>query len=524
MGKHIKLTHEPASNRIVRTAAQTAVLMAILTFCSKLLGFVREMIMAYFFGASYITDAYVMAVAIPGIIFGGIAGSIAVAYMPTFSKINELEGEEKANDFTSGIIKTIAIISAVFSIFGIVFSRQIVVLFAGGFESDAADLTGTFLKITFVFLIMISISDIFEAFLQYKGVFLPQVAYGFLLNLAIIAAITVSFYTSYYYLPLGYLAGNIFRVLIMAALAKKKGFRYRKKQRIDHTVKRVISLAIPVFIGNSMAQINAFVDKTLASGLTEGSVSALNYGNLLVAMISGLTITIMTTIIYPKLAKASAVSDSERMASILQTGITLIVIIAVPCTLGSMLYSDQIVQVVYERGAFDALATSMTGSAYFYYVIGLTFSAISILFTQVFYSMDNMKTPMIFGGIGVIINITVNLILVRYMALSGLALASSIASICGMLMLLYALKKHYPKIKAVESYSNLFRIVISAVIAVGASYLLYQYVVLPLQYIIVSRTAQLFIAVCFAGAVYMLLLCLFKIKELNLIFGIIKPR
>ena len=272
-----------------------------------------------------------------------------------------------------------------------------------------------------------------------------------------------------------------------------------------------------------MAQVNAFVDKTLASGLAEGSVSALNYGNLLVTMISGLTITIITTIIYPKLTQACAVSDYGRMNQIVETGITLIIVIAVPCTLGSMFYSNQIVEVIYERGAFDSLATMMTGSAFFYYVLGLTFASLSILLTQVYYSMDNMKTPMIFGGTSVIINIVLNLSLVNIMALSGLALATSIASICGTLLLFISLRKKYKQLTLVQSYAKLIKIIIAAAISVGASYV---FMILTSSFTGIQFPVmiQLSIEISFVGILYLALLRLIKIEEINLIASIFKKR
>ncbi|HVI42342.1 MAG TPA: lipid II flippase MurJ, partial [Anaerovoracaceae bacterium] len=120
MGKHIKLMKAATLNGTVRTAAQTAVLMAILTLCSKLLGFIREMIIANYFGASYIVDAYVMSTALPGILFGGVFAAVATAYMPLYSKINEEQGEVNSNRFTSEVINLLILVSVFASIIGII--------------------------------------------------------------------------------------------------------------------------------------------------------------------------------------------------------------------------------------------------------------------------------------------------------------------------------------------------------------------------------------------------------------------
>lgn len=122
-------------------------------------------------------------------------------------------------------------------------------------------------------------------------------------------------------------------------------------------------MAIPVFIGSSAGQINQFADKTLASGLIKGSASALNYAKIIIALISGLTVTILTTITYPKLAQASALKDEERFNAIFGTGINPILIIALPFSIGAMVFHEQVVQVIYERGAFEPVATALTGTA-----------------------------------------------------------------------------------------------------------------------------------------------------------------
>ncbi len=501
----------------MRTAARTAMLMAILTLISKGFGFIREMVMANFFGTSYITDAYVMAIAIPTMIFGGILGAVSVAYMPIFSKTIEEEGVIKGNEFTSSVLKILAITALISAIIGFILSDQIVAIFASGFKGETAELTSFFLKTTFFYLIFMVTADVLEAFLRYKGVFLPQVAFGLIQNIILISTIIISALTSYHYLVFGYLILYVIRLAIMAAIARKNSFIYTSSHNVSSAVTRIMVLSLPVFIGNSMSQINAFVDKMLASGLPEGSVSALNFGNLLVSMIMGLTITIMTTIIYPKLTQASAQGDSERLGNIISVGMTLIVIIAVPCTLGAMVYSKQIVQIAYERGAFSTLATSMTASAFFYYTIGLLFMSLNTLFAQVYYAKHNMKTPVIFGAIGVIINIVFNLILVKSMAHSGLALATSISAIAGTTMLIAGFRMKYPEIIILKSKLKIAKIIISAIIAVGTSYMVYLQIAMPMDHVLAARLVQFAAAVIVACVVYTGALMVFKVEELKLI-------
>lgn len=506
----------------MRTAVQTAFLMAVFTLISKVLGFVREMIFAAFYGTSYVTDAYVMSITVTGIIFGGILGAVTTSYIPVYSRIKEQEGEKNGKIFTDQIMTTMYLVSIFVCILGIIFSDPIVSVFASGFEGKTAALTAFYLRFTFCYIIFLSATGILGAFLQYKGIFLPQIAAGFLQNICIIVVIIISGYTTYYYLGFGILLGSAANFAVTVMVTGKNGYKYTPNLKINESTKEIIHLALPVFIGSSVVQINTFVDKTLASGLAEGSVAALNYAMLLVTLATSLTTTILVTIIYPKISKANSLKDYDMFNDMLGRAFAVIFIISIPLTLGAMAYSNQVVQIVYERGAFDPEATAKTASAFLYYATGLTAITLIALLTHVYYSIHDMKTPIIYGVISVIINIVLNLILIKPMAQNGLALATSIASFVNALLLYNGLKQKYPHINLIKSRRKLSVIGLSSVFSVGASMLLYYMAIMPLRHLIVPRMLQLGLAVVFAVLVYLLILKLFKIEELGLIKQIFK--
>lgn len=503
----------------MRTAAKTAALMAALTLGSKLLGFLREIFMASFFGTSYVTDSYVMASAIPGILFAGIFTSVSVAYMPMLSRIVEEEGIERGNRFTSEAITLTTIIALVSAVFGIFFSDFVVSIFARGFEGETAALTSFYVKITFSFVIFTGITGLLNAYQQYRGSFLRPIIAGYFQSGTIVIFIIVSAYTTHYLLAFGWLFGSACYMLASLYFARKAGFSFRPTRRIGTTAKHIMVLALPVFLGSTINQINTFVDKMLASGLPEGSVAALNYSHLLIGLITALTITIINTIIYPRLTQAMAKGDMERFSNSVAIGINIIVIIGLPFSLGAMVYSDIFVQIVYERGAFGSASTALTGPAFFYYAIGLTFAALNSLLIHTYYAMRDMRTPVLCGAIGAVINITLNLLLISFMAHRGLALATSIAAIVNTILLAHLLKRWHPGIKTLESRTKLGKILLSALGAVGISWFVY----LGMEEILVNgpRTLFLFIAVLVALIVYLGLLRLFEISELQLLRQII---
>lgn len=506
----------------MKTAVQTAALMAILTMVSKLFGFVREMVMANYFGASYITDAYTMSFTILTVLFGGIIASISTAYMPIFSRISENEGKEEGDRFTSKVINILLIIAIIISLFGIVFSDPIIGIFASGFSGETAKLASFFVKVLFSYIIFSSTAGILEAYLQYKGIFLPQILSGYFISLVTIVAIVISAHTSCYYLAFGMLGGYALKLVAILVISKRAGFRHSFTVTPDKVVREIMTLAFPTFIGTYMGTINQFIDKTLASRLVEGSIAALNYAGLLNGMIMGVTITVLSTIIYPKLTQANTQEKYERFNDIADTGLYLIIMIALPCSLGAMVYSSQVVQIVYERGVFDSAATAMTSSAFLFYSIGLVFTSVNDLLTRVYYSMHDMKNPMIFAGIGVIINVVLNLILVHPMKHNGLALATSIAAILCTVLLERGLHRKYKNIRLLKSKSKLLKIIIASIISVGSSYLVYSFVIIPLNDVIVPRILQLLLAVAVAVLAYLALLAAFKVEEIKLLGSLVK--
>lgn len=496
------------------TAAQTALLMAVFTMGSKLIGFAREMVLANYYGAGVVTDAYVMAQSIPNMLFASLFSAVATSYMPTFSKKYELEGEREANVFTSRVLNILLIISAISAMLGFVCPELLVRFFVPNFSADQAALTVVYMRTTMCILLFNSVIVLMEAFLQYKGIFLPQIILGYTQSTSIIIFIIISAYTSHYYLAFGVLVGYIIRSVSTLILAKKNQFHYSLDFHLAEVTRTIVALALPIFIGGSVSQINAFVDKTLASGLVEGTVAALNYANLITGMIQTVTATILVTLIYPKLTQANALEDYDRVNNIMGLGTSLVFIIAAPCTLGAMVYSSPVIQAVYERGAFDASASALTAPAFFGYAAGILFHSMNLLLTKLYYSMGNMKTPVVYGIISGVVNITLNLLLVGPLQQGGLALATSIAAGVNTIQLYLGLRKRYPQIHLLRSKRKVVKILASTAVSVAISRVVYG-VLIGIEAI--PGLISLGLAVCVAALVYLALLIVCKIDEVKLI-------
>jgi len=502
-----------------RTIIRTAALMAVFTLISKLLGFVREMVIAGVFGTSYIVDAYVMAQSIPDMLFGGIFAAVGTTYMPIFSEVRTKSGIEEGDKFTSRLVNIAVIIAAVLSISGILLSGSITKFIAPNFSQETAQLTSFYLKITFGYMVFMCASSIFDAYLRYNGIFLHPIIAGYMQNIGVIIMAAASAYTSHYFFAFGILLGYGLRFLYQIIILKKIGYHHYRSISIKGEIGQILTLALPVFIGAYVSQINAYVDKNLASGLGEGSVAALNYGYILITFITGFTSTIIVTVIYPQIIKAANDEEWKLFNVIADKGINLIMIIAVPFSFGAMLFADDAVHIVYERGAFDENAAMLTGTAFFFYACGLVFIALNEFLVQIYYSLKDMKTPIKCAATGVAVNICLNLLLVGRMAHGGLALATSAAALVNFILLAVFLAGKHKKVAILKSKSKILKIFVSAATAVATAGIVRGGLA---EAVLMPRTAYFAIAVVAACAVYVMLLTVFKVDEVKMLKDIVK--
>ncbi len=495
-------------NRSIGTA-RLALFMAVLTALTKLLGFAREVVLADCYGAGVITDAYIMAQSIPNSLMAAMISAVGTSYIPIFSEKSEKEGEEAAGRFTSRLVNLEMLIVASVVALGCLLAKPLTSVFAPGFQEETASLTAFYLRFAFLVLFFNVLTYIFGAWLNCKGVFLPQMIFSIPANLTLILTVMVSAKTDHRLLILGPMLSAAVMGLSHFLTAKKKGFVYSPDFTLSEGVKDVLGLAVPIFIGGSVSQINLAIDRILASGLEEGCVSALNYSNQIINAISSLTIAIFVTILYPRLNKAYVQGDLDRVSDLSERGIRLICVLAVPLGMGLAFYSTDLIRVVYERGAFSSGATGLTASALLFYSLGLAFLSVNTLITKVYYSLHDTKTAVKCSVISVALNIVLNLLLVGPMGHSGLAFATSIASLVNTALLGIFFRRKYPEIRLLSSCRAIALIFAISLVSVGGSRLLYA--------ALGSGLAKLAACCGLAVAVYLVLLKVFRFGELSLI-------
>lgn len=502
-------------NPINRIVCNSAFLLVAFTLLSRITGFLREVLLAYFYGAGIISDAYVMAKTIPEVILASLITSVGVAYMPVFSKILEQHGKREADCFTTQLAFVMVLVSTFTIIMGEVFSKYIVKLFAPGFSEDAIELTDYFLKMTLCMIVGFMLVSIFSAYIQYTKSIIVPAAIGIVQSASVIVFVFLSVKFGYKLLALGIVVGYSMQALLCIVYSVKTGYVPHFAKKMHAGTKEVIKLTIPVFIGSEAVQINSFVDKMLASKLDSGSVSALNYGHLVYNFLSIIAITIVTTAAYPKLNKAFSKNDLINVKNIAEKSILLMLIITIPLCGGCAFYSKDIISLIYERGAFTYEMTCETASIFMFYSLGLVFFAIDTIYTKLFYTVQNMKTSMFCSLLMVLLNIVLDIAFAGWFGVQGLALATSIATIIGSIIRILVFEKMYDYLKIVLPYKKTIRIVVGTFMSLLSSRMIY-------NRLISIYSSNICFIICFiiAVVIYIGIFNLLKISDIKSMISI----
>jgi len=499
---------------------KTATILMIITIISKLFGFAREIILSYFYGASTISDAYLISLSIPTIAFGFIGTAITMGYIPMYSKIEQDYGVKEADKYTNNLVNILLIICTVIIVVGLIFTGQIVKLFASGFKGETLAIAVRFTKITLIGIYFSSLISVFRGFLQLKNNYVIPAMVGFPMNFFIILSIVISSKSDILMLSIGSVVATASQFALLIPFILKKGYRYNAILNIkDDYIVKTLQIVLPAIIGMSVSEINMLIDKTLASRIVEGGISALNYAGRLNGFVQGIFVVSIITALYPLLSRMAAENNIDGLKKSVSEAISSVNLLVIPITLGAMIFSEPVVRLVFARGAFDEKAISLTSSALFFYSIGMIGIGLRDILSRAFYSLQDTKTPVINAAISMFMNIVLNIILSYFMGIGGLALASSISVIfCTGLMFISFRKKvgrFGMKGIIISSVKILLASVVMSIIARLSYGLLLN---------IFSANISLIASIGIGAGVYFIMVYILKVDEVKVILGAVKRK
>jgi putative peptidoglycan lipid II flippase len=431
------------NSRVVKAAG----VVGSATLLSRVLGFIRDAVIAWYFGAGLSTDVFIAAFRIPNLfrkLFG--EGSLSNAFVPVFTEYYVRQGKEEAFRMARSALRLLSVLLAVVSIAGVLLAPVIVRVIAPGF-SDSPDklwLTAILTRMMFPYIFFICLVALCMGILNVLGHFAAPALAPVLLNLAMIGAV---FFISphldrpVFGLAVGVVIGGVMQLLLQLPFLIRKGLLFWQKADMIHPgLKKVGKLMPPIVLGGAVYQINILIGTLLASLLKQGSVSYLYFADRLVQFPLGIFAIATATAVLPSLSRQASAGDFEALKQTFAYAFKMTLFITIPAMAGLIVLREPIVALLFQRGKFDAAATRLTAYALLYYAIGLwAFSAVRIV-VAAFFAMQDTRTPVKTAVISVIANTVLGVILMRPMAHGGLALATSIASMINLVLLVGALR------------------------------------------------------------------------------------
>ncbi|MDR1418409.1 MAG: murein biosynthesis integral membrane protein MurJ [Endomicrobium sp.] len=439
-----------------KTLAKHAGKTAFGTICSRILGYLRDMLVANLFGIGMFADAFYAAFRIPNLfrrMFG--EGSFSAAFIPVFSQYLHTKDKNETQKFLNAIFTVLFLILVIVSVLGICFSPILTKVVAWGFSDnpEKMQLTIELTRLMFPFILFICLAAFLLAILNtLHSFFIPALAPASLSVSEIFYILSIAPLIS----PGNQIKGLAISVILGGALhffiqyPKLKNLGWHLKFKIDlkHPgIKKVALLMIPSLLGLSVDQINAFVDNICASFLGDGPVSALYYSNRLMQMPLAVFGLAFATASLPAMSKAYVKKDIVTLKNSLNYSIRFIVFTLMPAAVGLMVIGLPIVKLLFEHGKFNALGSIMTNQALFFYSLGLPGYAISKIFANAFYSFQDTKTPVKTAVLAMIIHAFLCIILMKPMGVSGLALSTAVSSYFNLIVLAGYLKKRIGNIE-----------------------------------------------------------------------------
>ncbi len=406
-----------------------------MTMISRVLGFIRDIVIARFFGAGVGTDAFFVAFKIPNFMRRLFAeGAFSQAFVPVLSEYKENQSTEALKELIEKTAGTLATVLFFITLIGVIAAPLLIYIFAPGFAADGSrhDLAVDMLRLTFPYLFFISLTAMAGGVLNTYGKFAIPAITPVFLNLSFLAAIfclSPLLDEPIMALAWGVLLAGIVQLAFQFPYLNKLGLMPRLKFDRNHVgVKKIMNLMLPALFGVSVTQINLLVDTLLASFLVTGSVSWLYFSDRLVEFPLGIFGIALATVVLPRLSKIHAANKPEEFSASLDSGLRLVVLLGLPAAAALFFLAQPMLATLFQYDAFTTYDVDMASLSLMAYAIGLPAFILVKVLVPGFTSRQDMKTPVRIGVIAVGANMIMSVSLVFFFQHAGLALATSLAA------------------------------------------------------------------------------------------------
>ncbi len=410
-----------------RKSLKSILSLIFLGIGGKVIGLIRNILMADSFGLTKETDAFISALS-GVIIFISLSYAVSNGIVIIYNKMSESD-EDKLKT-VNNILNCVVILSILLSIIVYIFTPQIMDLFGKGFTPDQYELSVYLFRLGIPVIIVLNVTGCLRAYLNTQGSFVELGIYPFVLNSIMI--IYLLFFADKYGivgLMIAQVIGTASQLLIQMPFLKKYKYKYMPKIDLnDRYLREMIVILTPIFLSGLIEDLNVIVDKTMASELMVGSITSLEYGSRITAMFFSIVFIPAMRVLMPKMSKAY---NDKNMAAVNKSYHAMTIfnyLFTIPLTVGLIVMADPIIDLMFGHGEFGPEAVHMSAIAMIWYTVGFTAEAGGLIANRVFFSMNDTKSPFYYTVSTVVINIVFNVILVKPLDFGGLALSTSLTA------------------------------------------------------------------------------------------------
>lgn len=441
------------------------------TLLSRIFGFFRDVIQAFYLGTSRSGDAFTIAYVIPNLLRRLTGeGAMTAAFVPIFTRMKKQKSKEDLWRFANIFFYDMTLIMAALMVLGIVFAPWLVKVISFGFKGIEGkwELTTALTRIMFPYIFLISLAALAMAILNSFHKFFVPAFTPVLFNLAIIS-IALLFAKSAkepaYVFAVGVVLGGILQLAFQIPFLWRRGMRFNFRLSFAHpAVRKVALLMVPGIFGVGISQINFALSRMIASSLEEGSVASLYFASRVQELTLGLFSIALSIALLPTFSDFAAHRDIQGIKKTLIFSHKLVFLITLPAMVGLLILNRPIIQVLFERGVFDAQSTAMSASCLFFFAFSLPFiSGVKIL-APAFYSLKDTKTPVVVAFFVMLSYISLSLILMSPMRVGGIALALSLSSVLNFILLFVLLERKIGGIERREIFVSFLKSAFSAAV------------------------------------------------------------
>ncbi|MBP3628763.1 MAG: murein biosynthesis integral membrane protein MurJ [Anaerotignum sp.] len=510
-------------------AVKTVSFMMLITLFGKILGLVREQLLAANYGTEMEAAAFLLASRIPRTFFDVIfASAISASFIPIFVEYLQKYGKEEAYRLANRFITVISTVTIVMMLAGMALAEPLTQLIAPGYDGTTAQLCVSLLRMLFPTMLFTAVAFSFVGILQSLDEFNIPAALSVASNgVLILYYIFFNDKFGIYGLTIAFLIGWAMQAIMQIPSLHKKGYRYKPDFHFkDEGLKKIGKLMLPVMVSTWIQPINFMVNTRFASQLANGSVtngelgvSALEYANNLYTIIVGVFVLAIANMVFPKFSRMT--EDKKEFGLAVRGTLKAMIFLLIPMTVGLMALAEPVVTLIYKRGEFDLLATELTSAALFFFALGMVGYGVQNILSRAFYANQDGKTPFYSGLVSIIINAVLCWLLLKPMGIGGLALAAAVSSTAAAAVLMVPAVKQYPDILDKSLVGQVGKMVLAAAgmlaLVLGCKHILY-----PLT----GRLLGQIILLCVCGGVgvvsYMIFAKILRIEESDFVVDMVK--